>query len=233
TSAMTASSASVDSRKIHSSPLFNMFIFLVLRFFFLHQYSGCYTHCTCRATDARRHGCVTGHCLTVIFSIIYGDHEDCRSRHRPPGAGNTPPVVVVSDTDVPSARPSRSSWQPILYLRFAGSDPESSLFVSRSDDLCPHRATVHPLRSPANRRLFHQLVVRRPADALQGGGSDLPSGTPQGVLDHLPLHTFPFLPAVPAALAERERRRYVEELEDLAGFQPHDAPPDGPHPAPP
>src|ERR1019366_7229824 len=114
--------------------------------------------------------------------------------HRPPGAGNTPRVVVVSDTDVPSARPSRSSWQPILYLRFAGSDPESSLFVSRSDDLCPHRATVHPLRSPANRRLFHQLVVRRPADAkFQGGGADLALVTSQGVLHHLAFHTFPRL----------------------------------------
>jgi len=47
---------------------------------------------------------------------------------------------------------------------------------------------------PTDPEFLHRFVQRRPADAkFRGGGSDLPSVAPQGVLDHLPFHAFPRL----------------------------------------
>ena len=63
-----------------------------------------------------------------------------------------------------------------------------------------------PLRIFGDSELLHQLVERRPADAkFHGGGSNLPSVPPQGVLDHLPFHTFP-------RLFERLRRQGAQGI---------------------
>src|ERR1035441_10234992 len=85
-----------------------------------------------------------------------------------------------------------------------------AMAVRRSDKNRGSRRDVWtPSRIPRNAELLHQLVKRRPTDAkFHGGGSNLPSVTPQGVLDHFPLDAL-------ARLLERLRRQGAQGIGQL------------------
>jgi hypothetical protein len=123
-------------------------------------------------------------CLSLVFLVAFGDDVD-------PRAGN-PPVVFVSDSDTPHLYVLRSfRGKPLCAfdLQAATSTRFERKKIRRST---PSGPFGRPSRIPADSELFHQLIERRPADAkFQGGGSDPAFVTPQGVLHHLPFHTFP------------------------------------------
>src|ERR1017187_7943693 len=121
----------------------------------------------CPHPDARP----TGHPRAPICVSwgVFLERSSCAN----PAAGPYAPAAApfCSTASIPQ-------YAPPVACRFPYSDHENP----------PNNAPSFP----PDPEFLHQFVERRPADAkFQGGGSDLPTVTAQGVLDHLPFHTFP------------------------------------------